>query len=247
MQDKTVTIETDQTSFEAYLIKPPGLIKGGLIVIHEVWGLADHIKDVARRFASDGYCVLAPDLLSQTGITEKAGELQKELFDPEKRAQAQPKIREMMAPIMSPEFAVETIAKVKSCYEYLSSTEETKSRVAITGFCFGGTYSFSLAIAEPRLKAAIPFYGHCDATVEELRKIKCPILAFYGEKDEGLMGGLDDLTKNMQEAGVDFTPKVYPNCGHAFFNDSNSFTYNKEAASDSWLKTLEFLNSNISK
>jgi carboxymethylenebutenolidase len=61
------------------------------------------------------------------------------------------------------------------------------------------------------------------------------------------MGGLDDLTKNMQEAGVDFTPKVYPNCGHAFFNDSNSFTYNKEAASDSWLKTLEFLNSNISK
>lgn len=245
MQEEEITLTTKDKNFTAYTVRPSAEIKGGLIVIHEVWGLTAHIKAVARRYASDGYYVLAPDLLSQTGIVELVGDLQKDLFDPEKRAAAQPKIRKLMAPIQSPEFARDTVVKLSECFNFLFSKGETAQKVAVTGFCFGGTYSFSLAMAEPKLKAAVVYYGHCNAPVEELKKIDCPVLAFYGEKDEGLIGSLDELKNNMLDAGVDFTAKVYPNCGHAFFNDTNPYAYNKDAASDSWVRSLEFLKSNI--
>lgn len=245
MRDNIVKFKTDKSEFDVYCVKPSESVKGGLILIHEVWGLDGHVKDVAQRFAKQGYYVLAPDLLSQTGITEMAGELKEALFDPEKRSQAQPQIRKLMAPMQAPEFAVETIAKVQSCFEYLSNSKDAKNRVAVTGFCFGGTYSFSLAIAEPTLRAAAPFYGHCEASAEELRKIKCPIMAFYGENDERLIGGLDKLKKDMKDADVNFTAKVYPNSGHAFFNDTNVYTYNKDASDDSWKTVLEFLESSM--
>ena len=245
---KTVELKSDGARFPAYISRPPKgvIIKGGLIVIHEVWGLADHIRDVADRFALEGYVALAPDLLSETGITtELVGELQEELFDPERRAQAQPKLRKLMAPLQAPGFGEQTTAKVRRCYEYLAKQDDVQQRIGITGFCFGGTYSFSLAVHEPALKAAVPFYGHSDFSVAQLKDVTCPILAFYGEDDERLMSGLPELKANMKAAGVDFTAQVYKNCGHAFFNDTNSFTYNPAAAQDAWQKTLRFLAANL--
>src|ERR1035438_10734168 len=104
--------------FPAYEAKPVGKPKGGLIVIHEVWGLVDHTKDVADRFAKAGYVVVAPDLLSETGITaELIGSLQEELFDPERRAKAQPKLRELMAPMQAPGFGEDTLMKLMPCYD----------------------------------------------------------------------------------------------------------------------------------
>lgn len=242
-----IELEAAGKKFPVYVVKPQTETKGGLIVIHEVWGLVDHIKAVADRFAAEGYTVVSPNLLSETGITnELAGELQQELFDPERRAQAQPKLRELMAPIQAPGFAEETTKKVQECYNYLSNQGGVGEKIGITGFCFGGTYSFGLAVVEPRLRAAVPFYGHADFSVEELKNIKCPILAFYGEDDERLMNSLPELKAKMQEAGVDFTAQVYKDCGHAFFNDTNKFTYNKVAAKDAWTQTLEFIDKNFS-
>lgn len=240
-------LSSNGKQFPVYMSRPNGEIKGGLIVIHEVWGLVDHIKAVVDRFATEGYLVASPNLLSETGITnELAGELQQELFDPERRAKAQPKLRELMAPIQAPGFAEETTAKVQECYNYLAAQEGVNDRIGITGFCFGGTYSFSLAVHQPKLKVAIPFYGHTDFSVEELKNIRCPILAFYGENDERLMSGLPELKTKMHEAGVDFTAQVYKDCGHAFFNNTNRFTYNEVAAQDAWLKTQAFIESNFS-
>jgi carboxymethylenebutenolidase len=116
--------------------------------------------------------------------------------------------------------------------------------VAVCGFCFGGSYSYSLAISESRLKAAVPFYGHASTEISELQKINCPVLAFYGEKDENLMSTLPELKENMKAAGVNYEAVVYPNCGHAFFNDTNKFAYNQEAATDAWQRTLRFLAAN---
>jgi len=234
-----IELGSNDGKFPVYATQPEDKVKGGIIVIHEVWGLADHIKQVADRFTDEVYYVLAPNLLSEIDLSEqRIGELQKELFDPERRAKAQPKIRELMAPMQAPDFAKNTLIKIKLCFDYLHNLN---SKVAVLGFCFGGTYSFSLAVHEPRLKAAIPFYGHSDFSVDELRKIKCPILAFYGENDERLMASLPQLIENMLSAKVNFSYQVYPDCGHAFFNDSNPYTYNKPAAEDAYKKTLDLL------
>jgi carboxymethylenebutenolidase len=237
----------DINGFPAYLATPSGgECKGGVIVVHEVWGLTDHIKDVTDRFAAEGYLALAPDLMSETGIYDKVTPgLAEDLFNPETRNKVQPKIRELMTPIQEPGFAEDTIKKLKACFAYLNEQSLTNNKVAIAGFCFGGTYSFSLAVAESKLKAAIPFYGHSNDTVEELKKIKCPVMAFYGEKDERLIEGLPDLKDRMSQANVNFTAQVYPDCGHAFFNDTNRFAYNKMAAEDAWVKVLDFLSANL--
>lgn len=231
-----------------YVSKPEGEVKGGLIVIHEVWGLADHIKNVSDRYAEQGYLVYAPDLLSHTGIEEKvSSQLQADLFNPEKRNEVQPKMRELMAPIQAPEFAVNTVNSLKAIFDDLYEKSETNHKVAVLGFCFGGTYSFNLAVAEPRLAAAVPFYGHCDHAVDELRSIQAPIQAFFGENDEALVSKLPDLENRMHEAHVDFNYQVYNGCGHAFFNDTNPYAYNKEAAEDAWKRSLEFLETSLNR
>jgi carboxymethylenebutenolidase len=151
-----------------------------------------------------------------------------------------------MAPLQAPGFGEQTLAKVEQCYEYLAQQEAVEDRIGVTGFCFGGTYSFSLAVHESRLKAAVPFYGHADFPVEELKQVRCPILAFYGEHDERLMAELPGLKAKMKAAAVDFTAEVYEGCGHAFFNDTNRFTYNAATAKDAWQKTLNFLGAKLS-
>ena len=231
-----------------YIVHPKTQIKGGMIVVHEVWGLTDHIKSVANRIAEQGYLVYAPDLLSHTDLAEKmTSELQSDFFNPEKRNMVQPKVRELMAPIQAPEFAIETVASLKKLFNHLYSQPECQQKVGIIGFCFGGTYSFNLAVEEPRLIATVPFYGHADQPVDELESIQTPIQAFYGEKDEALISKLPALENRMNQAGVEFNYQVYANCGHAFFNDTNPYAYNKQAALDAWQTTIKFLELQFSR
>lgn len=243
---KMIELTCGGEPLEAYEVVPDGEVRGGLIVIEEVWGLTDHIKSIADRFAAEGYYVLSPELLSETHIKEHAGTLMLDYFNPEKRNEAQPKLRALMAPIREPEFASKTVDRVKACFDYLFAVPEVQERVAVTGFCFGGSYSFALALHETKLKAAVPFYGHADISdPEALRRITCPILAFFGEKDENLIKDLPAVRDAMQIAGVDFTSQVYPGCGHAFFNDTNPYAYDEAAAKDAWRRTLEFLATNL--
>lgn len=235
-------------SIPVYVSRPEGEAVGGLVVIHEVWGLTEHIKNVADRFAKEGYLVYAPDLMSNTGIEAKvSAQLQQDLFNPEKRNEAQPKMRELMAPIQAPEFAINTLKSLKSVFDCLYSLPDVKQKVAVVGFCFGGTYSYNLAVAEPRLIAAVPYYGHADQSVDELRTIQAPIMAFFGEQDEALVSRLPDLENRMYQADVEFNYQVYSGCGHAFFNDSNPYAYNEAASKDSWEKTKKFLSEAISR
>jgi carboxymethylenebutenolidase len=241
---KDLNLEVDGKPLPVYVAEPAGEARGAVIVIHEVWGLTDHIKDICDRVAAEGYVALGPNLFSETNIEEMVSdELAESLFDPERRTAVQPQLRAIMAPIQAPDFAEGATGKLQVCYDYLA--EKVGHNVAVMGFCFGGTYSFQLAMTEPRLKAAVPFYGHAEFGVEQLRHISCPVLAFYGEQDERLVTQLPELKQAMKTAGVDFRPVVYPGCGHAFFNDSNKFAYNAEAAADAWQKTLDFLAANL--
>jgi carboxymethylenebutenolidase len=244
---KMIKLTYDKQPFNCYSAQASGQPKGGVIVIHEVWGLNGHTKSVADRFVAEGYTVLAPDLLSETDIAKYADKLQLDLFNPKTRNQTQPKLRALMAPMQKPDFAPKTLGRVKACFDYLFEDSSLGQKVAICGFCFGGSYSFSLAMHEPRLKAALPFYGHPDLSDHnQLKQITCPILAFYGEADERLMESLPSLKEKMKAAGVDFTAKVYPDCGHAFFNDTNPYAHNEAAAKDAWRMSLAFLAENLS-
>ncbi len=217
----------------------------GLIVIHEIWGLNDHIKDICNRFAREGYTTLAPDLLSETGIFEKISpSIFADFQDPEKRHDAQARMREAMQPILTPEYAQHAIAELKAAFEELLALPSSNGNVGVVGFCFGGSYSFHLAAHEPRLKAAVPFYGQ-PPSEDEIAQITCPVLAFYGEEDTALIGSLPELRERMAKYNKNFTAEVYEKTGHAFFNDQNPKAYNKEAAQDAWKKTLSFFAENL--
>jgi carboxymethylenebutenolidase len=229
--------------------EPARAPRGALIVIHEIWGLVDHIKQVADRFAAKGYLVLAPDLLSEVGIDAHLGaELQAIMQnpDPEKRNAGQPLLREKMAPLQAPEFAAFAVGALTKSVDYLARQPGVDGRIAVTGFCFGGTYAFALAAADPRVRAAVPFYGTPPA-LDQVGAIKAPVLALYGATDERLMNSLPEVTTAMADAGVDFTAKVYEGAGHAFFNDTNPYSYNAEAASDAWGRVLDFLERSLAR
>ena len=233
-------IEFDGVS--AYRADPQGTPKGGLIVIHEIWGLVDHIKGVADRFAAEGYLVVAPDILSVIGLDAGLGQqLQVAMQSPDEatRLEAQPRLRDAMSPMRSPEFAAGAVASLKKAVDYLEAQPGVDGRIAVTGFCFGGTYSFALAAADPRVRAAAPWYGTAPAP-DALPGIACPVLAIYGSEDANLMTGLPGVTEAMAEAGVDFTPKVYEGARHAFFNDTGA-NYDAAAATDAWPLVLDFL------
>jgi len=238
-------IELDAIS--AYVATPAGEVKGGLVVIHEIWGLVDHIKDVADRFAAEGYVVIAPDILSSTGVTPAVGEeLQALVFsaDEKTRTEAQPTLRERLAPSHDPAYADWAVAALKSAVDYLEKQPGVHRRIGVTGFCFGGSYSFALAAADPRVRAAVPFYGYPPESTS-IETIGCPVLALYGDTDERLMQSLPALTASMADAGVRFTAQTYEEAGHAFFNDTNSIAYNPDVAADAFARTLAFLHTNL--
>ncbi len=221
--------------------------RGGLIVIEEIWGLNDHIKDICDRFAAQGYTVLSPDLLGRIGITAELGdELATLMRSPDEavRTAAQPRLREAMSPMQAPDFGAKSIAALKRAIDVLVEQPGVGDTVAVTGFCFGGTYTFAIAAADPRVRVAAPFYGAPPASTE-VAGITAPVLAFYGERDQRLIDGLPEVTAAMTAAGVDFMSKVYPGTGHAFFNDTNPHAYDEAAATDAWQATLAFFESNI--
>ena len=233
----------DVSGVRAYRAEPSGPPKGGIIVIHEIWGLVDHITGIADRFAAAGYLAVAPDLLSDVGVTPEVGAELHHLMnvaDEATKTAAQPYMREKMGPLHAPDFAATALTKLRLILDELEETPGIVGRIAVTGFCFGGTYAFALAADDDRLRAAIPFYGNAPDP-DGISDIHCPILAFYGIEDLRLMDDLPRVTTQMAENEIPFEPVVYPDAGHAFFNDTNPRTYRASDAADAWAKTLAFL------
>ena len=241
--NETIKIKSTSGDFEAYMSYPEKMPGPGIVLIHEVWGLDAHIRNMADRFAKEGYVVLAPDLLSDTGITKQINpSILNEIQDPGTRDEAQKKMRAATAPLQVPEFGIKTVAKLKVCVSALrDDAKRVNGKVAVVGFCFGGTYAYALAAADDRLVAAVPFYGHAPQPFEKLQTITCPVLAFYGEEDTMLVGQVQELREKMHEYGKKFEAVVYAKAGHAFMNDTNPTRYRKQAAELAWKKTLEFL------
>ena len=241
-----ITISTSQGDCSAYLSLPE---KSGaypaLILIEEIWGVTAHIKSVCDRYAAEGFVVVSPELLPEDSLKQLTPEMNEALFDPERRNEVQPKLRAATQPVFQPEFAAGAIAKLKACVDYLLVDKQVNGNVGVIGFCFGGSYSFHLAINDPRIKACVPFYGQPPQPMDSVASITCPVLNFNGAKDENIMKVLPELEAAMKQHGKDYTSVVYPDAGHAFFNDTNKRAYRPEDAKDAWEKSLTFLKKNL--
>jgi carboxymethylenebutenolidase len=239
----SIDIKGEGSPLPAYRAEPTGELRGALIVIEEIWGLVDHIKSVADRYAAEGYLVIAPDILSHGGITPEVGlELTRlqQSTDEVERNSLQPLMREKMAPVQEPAYGAWAVDALKSVVDYIEQQPGVDGRIGVLGFCFGGSYSFALAAADRRIRGAVPFYGAPPESAE-LAHLDCPVLAFYGEEDERLIQSLPEVTKQMHDAGAQFESHVYPGAGHAFFNDTNPIAYRPDIAADAWSRSLEFL------
>ena len=223
---------------DIYIATPSGPIKGGLVLIHEMWGLVDHIKKVADRFAAAGYLTYAPDILTHTGMTPRVGAELQELLqspDPETRQAAQPRLRERTAPSHDPAYAAWAVPTLREVVDDLQRQPAIDARIGVLGFCFGGSYAYA--------RAAVAFYG-APPDLEQIPRIDCPVLGIYGGQDERLMSGLPDVRAAMESAGIDFTVKIYDDAQHAFFNDTGS-RYDADAAADAWQLALDFLDRHL--
>ncbi len=247
---------------KAYLARPTGqTARPAVIVIHEAFGLNDHTKDVANRFASLGYVAFAPHLYSYGELAEifspanSAASMRfMRTLAPERRgdpAYMQQKLaelpadeREGVSKLMQKMFAgmpLEDMAEdLVLGAEYIGSQSfVTKGKVGSVGFCMGGGLSISLACRRP-LAACVVFYGPNPSPIELVERIQGPVLGLYGGDDMRINADLDKLVAAMAKYRKDFQMKIYPGAAHAFFNDTSPQTYREGAAKDAWVKVREF-------
>lgn len=211
-----------------YLSKPKKKGKyPAILVIHENRGLNDHTRDVARRFAAEGFVALAVDALSRKGGTSS-------MDTPEK-------VREAFAAIPP----ADVVSDLNAGLAFLNSHKNVKkNKLASIGFCWGGARSFLLSTSENKLKAAVVFYGTAP-TEAELAKVHCPVFGVYGETDERITSKVPEVDAAMKKLKKSYEYKIYKGAQHAFFNDTNAQRYNAEAAKDAWAQTLAFLRKNL--
>jgi carboxymethylenebutenolidase len=177
--------------------QPAASPKGAVLVVHENRGLTDHIRSVAGRLAGAGYSALAVDLLSEEGGTAKVG---------------------------NPQAALGAASSDRFLDDLRSSVDELARRQpaakrGVIGFCFGGNMTWLLAEKEPRLAAAVPFYGQIRQGAD-FSTAKAAVLAVYAERDSRVNATMAEARAALEKAGLPHRIEVYPGVDHAFFNDT---------------------------
>ena len=195
-----------------YLSRPSDH-KPGVVVVQEWWGLVPHIKDIADRFAGQGYLSLAPDLYhgKSTVDAEEATHLMKGL--------------DWGRATTELAGAVRHLREVEGC-----------TRVGVVGFCMGGALAM-LCAAQPGVDAYAAFYGFPPEA--KLDSVSAPGLIFFGEH-EGFfnVGAARAFASSQRARGIPTEVVQYPGAGHAFFNDTRPEAYQRDAANDAWRRTL---------
>ena len=218
-----VTFPNETTSVSGYLARPEG--DGpfpAVIVIQEWWGLVPHIKDVADRFAGEGFVALAPDLYHGQAATEPDGAMQ----------------------LMRSLAWDSALHDLRASAKWLKAQPFTNGKLGTVGFCMGGGLSYRFAAHSEAPDAAVIFYGSSPNQLDEAKSVACPVLGLYGETDARITGQAPALAEAMRAAGKPFDYHVYAGAAHAFFNNESA-VYNAEAASDAWRRTLEFFMANL--
>lgn len=208
-----------------YLVRPASATGKlpGVLVIHENRGLNPHIEDVTRRIALDGYLAFAPDALFPLGGYPGTEDEARKLFP----QLDQTKTRE--------DFIAAT--------GWLMKHQEGTGKVAVVGFCYGGSMSHFLATRVPTLAGAVPFYGGAPAPAEAA-KVKVPLLVHFAENDERVNSSWPPYEEALKAAGATYEAHTYPGTQHGFNNDTTP-RYDAKAAELAWSRTMAFFKKHL--
>lgn len=208
-----------------------------VLVVHEIFGVHEHIKDVCRRLAKQGYFAIAPDLYGRQGNVSLTQDIQ-EIFD------------KVVAKVPD----AQVVADLDATVEYVAGTGKGDvGRLGITGFCWGGRIVWLYSAHEPRLSAGAAWYGRLVAgartnsltpkqPVDVAGELHGAILGLYGGRDQGIpLSTVEQMRQALAAAGKDRDCQiiVYPEAGHAFNSDYRP-SYHEASAKDAWTKMLEW-------
>jgi carboxymethylenebutenolidase len=222
-------------STPVYEAAEQGVPKGAVVVVQEAFGVNDHIKDVAERFAAEGYRAVAPHLFHRQGDP---------VIDYDDIETAKKYIG-----ALTEEGIAEDLA---TAYGHLHDDGFDDSRIAVVGFCMGGTVAF-IEAATRTLGAAVTFYGGgiaegrfgSPSLVELAGDLKTPWLGCYGDQDHGIpVEQVEQLRAAVAGAPVDTEIVRYPDAGHGFHCDARS-SYHEASARDAWSRTLAWLDEHL--
>ena len=217
---KTIKLKAkDGHELDAYLAEPRGKARGGLVVVQEIFGVTNHIKRVADQFAAQGYKVVAPAMFDRVerNVTLEYSEIEKG--------------RGYMQRLQWPN----TLADVEAA----ANEARSAGKVAVVGYCWGGTVAH-VAASELDLDAAVSYYGGGVAKMLD-KKPQCPIAYHFGDQDASIP--LPDIEK-IKKANPNSPLHVYPGAGHGFNCDERG-SYSAKDAKVAFERSIEFLNEQL--
>ncbi|HXH70365.1 MAG TPA: dienelactone hydrolase family protein [Pyrinomonadaceae bacterium] len=224
MKTETIKFNTARGETTAYVVMPKetdAAASQAVIIIHEYWGLNDHIKDIAGRYTDAGFIAIAPDLYrGKVAVNpDEASKLMNAL-----------ELEDGLDTIK------DVVVEAQRKYEI--------SRFGITGFCMGGTYALQAVCHLEGLHASAPFYGDIPDEMT-LKGLKTPVLFISGTKDKWINPAkVAELERIAKDNTLPIESVKYE-ADHAFFNNTRPEVYNEEAAKDAWGKVVKFFNENL--
>ena len=235
-----VMVDVNGFKMPVYRAAPAG--KTGLpvvLVLSEIFGVHEHIADIARRFAQQGYMALAPELFIRQGDAQSYGEMAK-----------------LIAEVVSKVPDAQVMGDLDATVKWAAANGGDTSRLGVTGFCWGGRQVWLYAAHNPAVKAGVAWYGRLVGQVSDLTpkhpldiaaNIHGPVLGLYGGADTGIPLDTVDKMRAALAAG-DAAAKasqfvVYPDAPHAFHADYRP-SYRKEAAQDGWKRATDWFKAN---
>ncbi|HTT75330.1 MAG TPA: dienelactone hydrolase family protein [Candidatus Binataceae bacterium] len=243
LETRDVTFDSDNFKMEAYLARPkaPGTYPG-VLILHEAFGLVEHERDVARRFANQGFIALAPNVYSRVGALKNATD---------------------MAEVRAKMFGIrdaQLVRDFEAAAGFIRAQPGANGKVGCVGFCVGGRWTLLFACSSDKVNAAVDCWGGFitratpeSATTPErpapvidlVQHLHCPLYVVCGEEDQNPSpADAEELRKRLQQAGKTFQIEVFKNAGHAFFADYRP-SYREKAAFELWPKMVGFFKTHL--
>ncbi len=223
-----IQIRTTDGHIPAYRARPgQGTALPVVLVVQEIFGVHEHIKDICRRFAKLGYLAIAPELYARQGDVSKLSNTD-----------------EIIAKVVLQVPDAQVLADLDAAVAWAKeSGEGNVEKLGITGFCWGGRIVWLYAAHNPKLKAGVAWYGRLTGKpstlqpnhpIDEVSSLRAPVLGLYGAEDRGIpLDTVEQMPQALQTAGSPSQIVVYPNTPHGFHADYRP-SYRKEQAEDGW-------------
>ena len=266
--DEMITFTGEEGPVQAYLVKPAtNEARPAVIIIHEIYGLSEFIKQMTNRFAELGYVALAPDLFSRSSLVdtltpaninsvmqfnstiprEKMSDRDYVQQEISKLPLEQREVIGRASPMLfGGQLKDKLTQDLAKALDYLKNQSFVQSaKVGSVGFCFGGGLSINLA-CQASLAACVIFYGENPNPIELVEKIQSPVLGIYGADDLRINSQLDSLVRAMVQYKRDFEMKIYPGAAHAFMNFTRQQVYREGPAKDAWDRVVRFYERTLS-